>query len=396
LRKFDNVIIIRYGEIFLKGKNIDFFENLLYSNIKYALNGVGSRVETLRSRYIVSGYAEEDEPKICAKLKNVFGIISFSIARKTANNIDVITKEVFALSKKNGKFRVNVRRADKTFPMHSQETAAELGFRLLNKYKRLKVDLHNPDFEINADIRDNGYTYIYSNKISGPGGMPVGSAGEGLLMLSGGIDSPVAGYMMAKRGLKLTAVHFFSYPYTSMDAKEKVKELAKILTNYCGSINLLIVPFTAIQEEINSKCDASFTITIMRRFMMRVCNAIAAKINAGAIVTGESLGQVASQTMQSMRVTEEVSALPVFRPLIGMDKDEIIAKAKAIGTFETSILPYDDCCTVFVPKYPQTRPDPSRTQYQERDIDIDKFVSDAVAGIERIYLKPYSTNEKEG
>jgi thiamine biosynthesis protein ThiI len=193
--------------------------------------------------------------------------------------------------------------------------------------------------------------------------------------------------MMAKRGLKLSAVHFFSYPYTSADAKNKVIELAKILTKYCNSLNLYIVPFTAIQEDIRAKCEESFTITIMRRFMMRICNMLAEKIGAGAVVTGESLGQVASQTMQGMRVTDEMAVYPVFRPLIGMDKEEIIAKAKAIGTFETSILPYDDCCTVFVPERPQTKPDPERTARQEVNMDVERLINDAVAGIERIYVK---------
>ncbi|MDR3318223.1 MAG: tRNA 4-thiouridine(8) synthase ThiI [Clostridiales bacterium] len=386
----ENVILIRYGEIYLKGKNISFFENLLYSNIKYALKGIACKLERLRSRYAVSDYASDAEEEICVRVSRVFGIHSLSVARKIESARQSIIDTVMKISPKSGAFRVNVKRADKKFPVHSQPFSAEIGGLLSREYPELSVNLHEYDFEVNVDIRENGYTFVFTDKIAGPGGMPVGSAGGGALMLSGGIDSPVAGYMMAKRGLKLCAVHFHSFPYTGNDAKEKVKKLARILADYCGSICMIVVPFTKIQEEIHAKCDASFMITVMRRFMMRIACKIADIEGCGAIVTGESLGQVASQTLQSITVTTAVSTLPVFRPLIGMDKEEIIEKARKIGTFETSILPYDDCCTVFLPENPQTRPRLERAEYQERELAVDALVEEALNNLEYIHINPHS------
>jgi thiamine biosynthesis protein ThiI len=311
-----------------------------------------------------------------------------SPARECPATVEAIAALAVRESRRSGTFRVNVNRADKKFPLHSNALCVELGGRLLSAYPDLRVDLHRPDFTVEVDIREGGRAFVFSRRIPCAGGMPVGSAGLGALMLSGGIDSPVAGHMMAKRGLKLFAVHFHSFPYTSEAAKEKVVALTKILTRYVGSMELVVVPFTAIQEAIHLKCDASFMITIMRRVMMRIACRLAAARGAGAVVTGESLGQVASQTMQSMTVTTAVATLPVFRPVIGMDKDEIVERARAIGSFETSILPYADCCTVFLPPNPQTKPDQARTEFVESKLEnLEELIAAAIAAAESIRVK---------
>ena len=273
--------------------------------------------------------------------------------------------------------------------MTSMEIERHLGGVVLDKNPNLKVDLYNPELVINVEIRVNNKTYIYSNLYPCANGLPLGSAGKGLLLLSGGIDSPVAGYLMSKRGLKLEAVHFHSYPYTSAQAKEKVIELAKEISEYCGEIKLHVVSFTEIQEQIHKNCDAEYMITIMRRIMMRIAERLCKENGLGAIVTGESLGQVASQTMQSMTVTNSVVSLPVFRPVIAFDKEEIMNVARKIGTYETSILPYEDCCTVFLPKNPVIRPTISRAEYLEKSLDIDSLVETAVLNEEIIDIKNY-------
>ncbi len=366
----DKVILIRIGEIYLKGKNRCFFENLLVHNIKEKLAGIECKLFFGRNRYIVFDYKESDENKIIALLKTVFGINSLSCGYKVKSDY----AEILGLAKQiiphSGSFRVSANRADKSFPLDSMQLARELGGDLLDAFGDLTVDLHDPSFTVYVDIRENGLTYVFSEKIAGAGGMPVGSAGRGLLLLSGGIDSPVAGYMMAKRGLSLTALHFHSYPYTSENAQEKVKELAKIMQNYCGKINLVFAPFTKIQESIHKHCDDNYMITIMRRFMMLIAERVAKKFHCDCIINGESLGQVASQTVQSITVTNGmIKELPVMRPLIGMDKQEIFEISTKIGTSETSILPYEDCCTVFLPKNPVTKPQAERCEFEERKIE---------------------------
>ncbi len=382
----DRVILLRYGEIHLKGKNKKFFEDKLIGNIKQKLDGLDYRFSYKRSRYVISDYRPETENEIIERLRKVFGLHSLSVAESTKTDLEAITETAVALSKKSGKFRVSVNRADKTFPMNSVETAKYLGGKILNSNPNLTVDLFEPDFVVNVDIREDGGTFIYTDKIACANGMPVGCAGKGLLMLSGGIDSPVAGYMMAKRGLKLDAVHFHSYPYTSELAKQKVVDLAKIMSDYTGEITLMCVPFTKIQEEIHRCCDTSYMITLVRRFMMRIAERIALMRGCKCLVNGESLGQVASQTLESICVTNSmIKELPVFRPLIGLDKDEIIEISKKIGTFDTSILPYEDCCTVFLPDAPVTHPTINRAEREESRLhDIDKLIDEAVENIEII------------
>ena len=388
MAELDRVILIRYGEIHLKGKNKRYFENKLISNIKRKLEGLEYVFTYKRSRYVVSDYRPETENEIISRLKQVFGIHSVSIAEKTESTLDAISKAVVALAKPNGSFRITVNRADKTFPMSSIELATELGGRVLDEFPNLTVDLFNPDFIVYVDVREDGGTFVYRDKISCANGMPVGTAGKGLLMLSGGIDSPVAGYMLAKRGLQLDAIHFHSYPYTSELAKQKVIDLAKIMSDYTGEINLICIPFTKIQEEIHRSCDSSYMITLVRRFMMRIAERVALMRDCHCLVNGESLGQVASQTLESINVTNEmVKELPIFRPLIGMDKDEIIEISKKIGTFETSILPYEDCCTVFLPDAPVTHPSKNRVAREEARIrDMDALIDEAIAGLEIITI----------
>lgn len=384
----DRVILIRYGEIHLKGKNKRFFEGKLIANIRRKLTGLEYEFTYKRSRYVISSYRPETENEIIKRLKQVFGIHSISVAEKTESTLDTISEAVVALAKPSGKFRITVNRADKTFPMNSIELATELGGRVLDKYPNLVVDLFDPDFIIYADVREDGGTFIYRDKILCANGMPVGTAGKGLLMLSGGIDSPVAGYMMAKRGLQLDAIHFHSYPYTSELAKQKVIDLAKIMSDYTGEINLICIPFTKIQEEIHRSCDSSYMITLVRRFMMRIAERVALMRDCHCIVNGESLGQVASQTLESINVTNAmVKELPIFRPLIGMDKEEIIEISRKIGTFETSILPYEDCCTVFLPDTPVTHPSSKRVEHEETRVkDTDALIDEAIAGLEIITI----------
>ncbi len=384
----DRVILIRYGEIHLKGKNKRFFENKLIGNIKQKLEGLEYEFSYKRSRYVVFNYRPETENEIVERLKKVFGIHSLSVSEQCESTVEAITEVVTTLSKHSGKFRVTVNRADKTFPLNSIELSKLLGGKLLDEYPQLTVDLFNPEFVVNVDIREDGGTFVYTDKIACSKGMPVGCSGKGLLMLSGGIDSPVAGYTMAKRGLKLDAIHFHSYPYTSELAKQKVIDLAKIMTEYTGPINLICIPFTKIQEEIHRCCDTSYMITLVRRFMMRIAEKVALMRDCGCIINGESLGQVASQTLESINVTNSmIKTLPVFRPLIGMDKDDIIEISQKIGTFQTSILPYEDCCTVFLPDAPVTHPTIKRAEHEEQRIpDTDLLIADAIDNLEVIEI----------
>ncbi|MCM1305758.1 MAG: tRNA 4-thiouridine(8) synthase ThiI [Bacteroides sp.] len=390
----DRVIIIRYGEIFLKGKNKSYFESLLINNIKHALKNFKYEFSRSQARYTVSGYDVNCEEEIIDKLKKVFGIHSLSVADRAVcdyqNGFSEIADSVKALTVKlveentlsNPTFRMTVKRADKHIPMKSFEIAAMLAEHVLQN-SNFKVNLTDFDYEIYVDIRENGFAYVYSDKIAGAGGLPVGCSSKGLLLLSGGIDSPVAGYMMAKRGMKQLAIHFASPPYTSERATAKVAELRDIISPYTAEMPLYIVPFTEIQLEIHEKCPAEFMITIMRRFMMRIATVVAKKEGCLAIITGESLGQVASQTVESMTSTESCAGLPIFRPLIAFDKEETMALSEKIGTYEISIQPFEDCCTIFLPKNPSIHPNLKKVEEAERKLDIEALVERAIAGIEK-------------
>ena len=384
-----NCILIRFGEIFLKGNNRKYFEDLLINNIKAALKPLKYTFFRSQGRYFVEDFENADE--ITERLKKVFGLHSVSPALKVKTDKETLFEAAVKMSPMSGKFRVTVKRADKRLPFTSAEMAGNIGGALLRASGgRLKVDLFDYDFDLNVDIRDNGYSYLFYDKIPCAGGLPVGCSGSGMLLLSGGIDSPVAGWLMAKRGVRLHAVHFHSFPYTGEPALQKVKDLAEKLSHYTGQVNLHVVPFTEIQYAIHEKCPASFMITIMRRFMMRIAEKIARKKECGALITGESLGQVASQTMQSMNVTNSVVGLPVFRPVVAFDKEEIIDIAQKIDTFEISIRPYEDCCTVFLPKNPVIRPRISEAEEYERALDIDALIEKAVENTEEIVITPDS------
>lgn len=384
----DKIILIRYGEIHLKGKNRKFFENTLISNIKDNLQPYQCKFTRSTARYVISDYSECDESKIIDALKKTFGIHSVSVAYVCDTSIEEIAKLAISIAADHGTFRVNTNRADKTFYMNSMEVSREIGGLILEVKPHLAVDLFEPTFTVNIDIRENGKTYVYSKSINCYDGMPVGCGGKGLAMLSGGIDSPVACFNMAKRGLKLDLLHFHSYPYTSEMAKEKVIELAKILRPYTGPTMLICAPITKIQEEIHRKCHSSYMITLVRVFMMRIAEKIALSRNCGCIVNGESLGQVASQTLESIFVTNsQIKVLPVFRPLIGSNKEEIIDTSKKIDAYETSIKPYEDCCTVFLPDSPITRPHLSDVERELAKLgDIDALIENAVRNIEVIEI----------
>jgi thiamine biosynthesis protein ThiI len=378
-----NVILIRFGEIFLKGSNRYYFEGLLKRNIKKALTGLTYTFSFSQNRYYVTGYGEREEEVVIARLKKVFGIYSVSKCREVNNDYAELAEVVRALFvPKSGSFRVTVNRADKTFPIKSPELAARLGGEVLDINPNLKVDLFHADTEILVDMRENGKTYVYGGIILCANGMPVGCSGTGLLLLSGGIDSPVAGYMMAKRGMKIDAVHFHSFPYTSEQALDKVIRLGRIMREYCLDFNLYVVPFTKIQEAIHEKCPEEFMIALMRRFMMRIARRIASLERSQAILTGESLGQVASQTVESITSSNSVvTDMPVLRPLIGMDKMDIIEIANKINTYSTSIEPFEDCCTVFLPKNPVIHPKLAKVLEHESFLDTDALIEDAMANV---------------
>ena len=380
------VIIIRYSEIHLKGNNRDFFESILIGNIKHVLADYDYQFARSNARYVIRNFDENYTEQILDAVKNVFGVYSVSPAEEVPSTYEDICQAAVALTPAFGTFKVNTNRADKRFPIPSMKLSADLGGKILDANPNLKVDLFNPDTIVSIDIRENGKTFVYSEVIKGVNGMPVGTAGKGIIMLSGGIDSPVAMYMMAKRGMTLRSVHFHSFPYTSMQAKQKVLDLAKIVKKYTLHMTVDVVSFTEIQTAIHEKCPEEYMITIMRRFMMRIAEKLAHKHGAGAVITGESLGQVASQTLESITSTNSVATLPVFRPLIGFDKDEIIEIAQKIGTFETSILPYEDCCTIFLPKKPVTKPRLSAVEKVESALDVETLVNNALRDIEVVEI----------
>ena len=381
----ENAIIVRYCEIHLKGKNRGFFEKLLKINIENSLKGIKHTFKPMHSRYLIEDFAESDYALICDKLHKIPGVHTFSRAIVVVNDIDKITEAALYICEgKSGTFKVETNRADKTFSPNSVETSALLGGKILEKFgKNLKVAVKNPDFTVSIDIREDGKTFIYNETEHGISGMPVGSAGRGLLLISGGIDSPVAGFMTVKRGMKIDCIHFHSFPYTGEAAKEKVMELTKKIGEYNGGINLYVVPFTEIQEEIHKKCPEEYMITLMRRFMMRIAEKLALSLGDQAIITGESLGQVASQTIESITSSNSVVKMPILRPVIAFDKLDIIEIANKIDTYETSILPYEDCCTVFLPKFPLIKPNLEKVVKNEQLLDVDALIDRAISKIEK-------------
>jgi thiamine biosynthesis protein ThiI len=380
------VILIRYSEIHLKGNNRYFFENLLVKNVRSNLKGFDFKLVKSSSRYIISDYDVTQTAEMVNRVKSTFGVHSVSVAEVVDSDFEKIATVALQLAPKTGTFKVVANRADKRFPLNSMEICSELGGRILDANPQLAVDIHNPENVVQIDIREDGKTYVFSEIEKALSGMPVGSGGRAMVLLSGGIDSPVATYMMAKRGMSLRAVHFHSYPYTSVQAKDKVLSLAKIVKKYTIGMTVDVVSFTEIQTAIHEKCPEEFLISIMRRFMMRIANSLCVRHKCGGIVTGESLGQVASQTLESITSTNSVAAFPVLRPLIGMNKDEIVEIAKSIGTFETSILPYEDCCTIFLPKNPVIRPKLDVVERIEQSLDIDTLVNNALNNIETVVV----------
>ena len=386
----DKVIIIRFNEIHLKGKNRAFFERLLLTNIRNKISKFNATVSMFSNRYVVEGYLEEDENKIFDTLSKVFGVYSLSKAVRTTGRVDDIAKVSEEFIKASAKtFRFTVNRADKRLPYTSITLAMELGGFILDKFDYLSVDLHNPDFIIYIDVRNESTAYVYSDSTLAVGGMPVGSSGKGLTLLSGGIDSPVSSYMMAKRGMQLTALHFWSYPYTSYEARDKVLELAEILSDYTGEMDVIVVPLTSIQEAIHEKCESNYMITLVRRAMMRIAEKIALERNLQCIINGENLGQVASQTIESINVTNDViTTLTVFRPLIGFDKIDIIRMSEKIGTYDVSIKPFEDCCTVFLPDSPVTKPTITRAKNNEKRIEnYEELICEAIKSAEVFHIK---------
>ena len=383
-----NVILVRYGEIVLKGNNRSKFEKKLVDNVKYALRDEKVKVTFSQARLYVEPENTIDLDRIINKLKKVFGIVSLSPAVKIESDLDKIRETAVKLMEEEntGKtFKVEARRGDKSFPLQSMEIARQIGGYVLSKVKGLSVDVTKPDTLLSIEVRES--TYIYIDKIPALGGMPVGTNGKGLLLVSGGIDSPVAGFMLARRGVEIDALHFFSPPYTGVKAREKVIRLCEIVSEYSGKINLYIANFTEPQLAIRDNCPAEQMVLLMRRIMMRVAKRVADEKGCDALITGENIGQVASQTMKSIVATNAVCDIPVFRPLIGLDKNDIIDIAKKIGTFETSILPYEDCCTIFVPKHPETQPKIEKLEKSETHLDIDKIVDEVVNNLELVVIK---------
>ncbi len=381
---YNKTIILRYGEIYLKGKNQKLFKKTLTNNIKKSLKDYDCSLEILWSRYILK-CNDKDLDEIIEKLKFVFGLVSLSVAVEVDAKRPTI-ENYFSKIKTNAKtFRVTVIRADKSFPIKSIEFEKILGGYVLENNPNLKVKLKNPEQEIRVEIRDNFKAYIYDSEVTLAGGLPLGTSGRGLLLLSGGIDSPVAGYLTAKRGMYFQALHFHSYPYTSEQAKQKVITLAKKINKFCPSLKVNFVSITKIQEEIHKNCSPEYMITLMRRFMFRIAEIIAKRKRLQAIITGENLGQVASQTVESMTSTQDVlKQIITLQPCISMDKTEIIAVSEKIGTYETSILPYEDCCTVFLPKNPIIKPRLENVRKEESKLDIDRLVEESIATLETI------------
>lgn len=383
----EKVVIIRYSEIHLKGKNRGYFERVFLVNLEKSLKGLKHEIKRRSGRYLVENFDESETDGICERISKVFGVHSYSVALKVKSDIEEIFKAAKEVCSLCGTFKVNTHRADKAFSLNSMQISAEIGGRLLETVKNIEVDVHNPDFVINIDVRENGTALVFNEFFKGAGGMPVGTSGKGLLLISGGIDSPVAGHMIAKRGMVVDCIHFHSYPYTNAQARDKVVELSKVLSKYTCGLKLHIVSVTHIQEEIHKKCDGEYMVTLLRRFMFRIAERIAKKIGAQCLITGESLGQVASQTVEGMTSSNSVvESLPVLRPLCGFDKDEIIERSRSMGAYEISIQPYEDCCTVFLPKHPVIKPSLSAVLAEEQKLDVEMLLKEALESLEVLKL----------
>jgi len=388
------IILVKYGEIILKGGNRPKFEKKLLDNIKNSIRNIAKvNIYIAQATIYIEPLEEEKIDLICERLCKVFGIVTVAKAALCDKNIDSIKETAVKYCKDEllpgRKFKVEAKRSDKSFPLNSVQLAIEVGGYVHENCEGLIVDVHNPEVTVQVEVRDrNAFVYCREKRMKGQGGMPIGSGGKATLLLSGGIDSPVAGHMIAKRGIEIDAVNFFSFPYTSERAKEKVIELASIIAQYTSKINLYIVPFTDIQLAIKDNCPEEHLTLIMRRFMMKISEIIAKNNGSQALITGESAGQVASQTLAALHVTNTVCDMPVLRPLIGMDKTEIIERSQKINAFETSILPYEDCCTVFTPRHPSTNPKLYAIEKSESRLDVDALIKEAVEGVEKITVYP--------
>jgi len=371
------VLLVRFGEVHLKGANRPYFLRMLTENVRHSVKDLNAKVWLADSRIYVAEI--DDVMEAAERVKKVFGVYSVSPALETEKDIDQIGEAcIKMMADKSGTFKVIGRRSDKQFPMQSNQLGAEMGHRILESNPDLTVDVHEPEIKLHVEVRD--MAYICCEEIMGAGGMPIGTGGKATLLLSGGIDSPVAGYSIMRRGVKISSVHFESPPYTGERAKEKVLSLAEKLGQFQGGMQVAVVPFTRIQLEIHEKCPDELGTVLMRRFMMRIAERIATENFKGqALITGENLAQVASQTMDAIVCTDMVVGMPIFRPLIGLDKLDIIREAEKIDTYETSILPYEDCCTVFTPRHPNTKPKPKYCERAEEKLDMDALIEEAIA-----------------
>lgn len=375
-------IMIKYGEISLKGLNRRFFIDTLINNINFILKGYDKKVFTIQSRIMIKDYDVSREDEIIVKLKKVFGIVYITTCFEVEKDIDTIKETALEVMKQSGAktFKVETKRSDKKFKFKSPEISKDVGAYVLINTDDLTVDVHNPDTVLRVEIRD--MAYVYEGNIKTLAGLPVSSSGRGGILLSGGLDSPVAAYLMNKRGMKLVAFHFHSYPYTSENAKEKVRDLSKVLSDYNMGLTLINISLTKIQEQIIKNCKGQYLTVILRRFMIRIADELKDKFKIKALVTGESLGQVASQTIEGISVTNEISSIPILRPLVAFDKTEIVDIARDIGTFDISTRPYEDCCTVFVPKHPSIKPKLETVLEEENKLDIKNLIQGAIENIE--------------
>ena len=387
------ILLCKYGEIVLKGANRKYFEDMLCREMKKKARAYGN-FDIYRAQSTIYIEPKDDEADVDGMFEaasKVFGIVAISraaVCEKNMEDIERVTREyipAFLGGKKT--FKVEGKRSDKSFHLDSMELAREIGGVILDCCRGIKVDVHNPDVTVKVEIREFG-AYVSAGQFKGAGGMPVGTNGRGMLLLSGGIDSPVAGYMMAKRGVRLDAIHFESFPYTSERAREKVLELARIVSEYAGEIYVHVVSLTHIQEELVKACEEDYFTLLLRRYMMTIAEKVAKQKGSEALITGESLGQVASQTMQALGVTDSCVSMPVFRPCIGMDKEEIVQISRKIGAFETSIQPYEDCCTVFTPKHPKTKPELEKVLVQENKLPFDELVEEAIGTLYTVKIAP--------
>ena len=388
----NEIFLMKLGEIVLKGANKRQFENKLRQNVRRRMKPFGNfDVYIMQSTVYVQPMDETaDVDGAWEACQSIFGVVSLCRCRPCEKNLDAIYNAIEAYLGDEldcaKSFKVESKRSDKRFPMGSIAISQEIGGRLAEAHPHVAVDVHHPEYTVYVEVRDLA-AYVHGPAIPGAGGLPTGVGGRAMCLLSGGIDSPVAAYMIAKRGVEIECVHFFSYPYTSQLAKDKVLELARLVTRYAGRMTVNIVSFTEIQEAIRDNCPEEFFTLIMRRFMMEISQKIAKDDGCGALITGENLGQVASQTMEAMQVTGAVVDIPIFMPLVGMDKEEIVTIARKIGTLETSILPYEDCCTVFTPKHPKTKPTLGQVLHAEKNLDRQALIDQALASVEKITVK---------